>query len=60
MTIDSRNMRRVSQTLIQPGLFCTTESRGQPVKTRIMLLAVVLGSVVFALIAAHAGPWPPI
>jgi hypothetical protein len=28
------------------------------VKTRIMLLAVVLGSVVFALVFADGGPWP--
>jgi hypothetical protein len=30
------------------------------VKTRFVLLAVVLGSVVFALVAAESGPWPPI
>ena len=40
------------------GLFCATEPKGQSVKTRIMLLAVVLGSVVFALVFADGGPWP--
>ena len=29
-------------------------------KTRITLLAVVLGSVLFALVLADGGPWPPI
>jgi hypothetical protein len=28
------------------------------VKTRIMLLAVVVGSVLFALVLADGGPWP--
>jgi hypothetical protein len=28
------------------------------VKTRIILLAVVLGSVLFALVFADGGPWP--
>jgi hypothetical protein len=28
------------------------------VKTRFVLLAVVLGSVLFALVVADGGPWP--
>jgi hypothetical protein len=30
------------------------------VKTRIILLAVVLGSALFALVLADGGPWPGI
>jgi hypothetical protein len=30
------------------------------VKTRLISLVVVLGSVLFALVLADGGPWPPI
>jgi hypothetical protein len=40
------------------GLFWQPEPKGQSVKTRIALLAVVLGAVLFTL-ALGDSPWPP-
>jgi hypothetical protein len=56
-TIDS-NVRRVGYNTRHPaGLFCQSNRKDSPVKTRITLLAVVLGAVLFALVLAD-GPWP--
>jgi len=41
------------------GLFRQPNRKDSPVKTRITLFAVVLGSVLLALALAD-GPWPPI
>lgn len=52
-------VRRAGYNTPRRGCSAKTESKGQSVKTRIMLLAVVLGTMVFALALADGGPWPP-